>query len=274
MASPAEDVFLKAPCDWFRSEPAFTERLAALVPDHLPTVLGVDHERAWMLMAAVGGAGSEPPPTVGAAAARALAQLQIDLIPHLDELRAVGLPDRTLGPTLAGLADLLTSSVELDQLRDDDRADLGAMQPWLVEQLEAFAAIAVPYSIGHGDCHIGNVAVDRDDLVIYDWTDASVTFPFLDAVLLADSTGPDHRDGVLAAYADVWTGLCERTDVESMLAAASLVNDVFQAISYEGIYRSREADSLWEMRGVVAWKLGHLLNAWRTATGRVEPASA
>ena len=47
----------------------------------------------------------------------------------------------------------------------------------------------MPYTLGHGDLHLGNVALVDDHVLLFDWTDAAVTFPALDIALLARSSG-------------------------------------------------------------------------------------
>jgi aminoglycoside phosphotransferase (APT) family kinase protein len=263
----AGPIFFKAACDWFRAEPAITQTIAEIAPIAMPGVLAVDHTRAWMLMDPLPGDGVEPPSAVAVPAATALGRLQVSLVDHLPTLRAAGLPDRTLQPTCAGLTAVVEDSIELDQLTADERVAAKEMLPWLVGRVEAFADIGPPYSVAHGDLHLGNVAADDTRLTLYDWTDAAVSFPFLDAAHLAASTHSDTDVGprVLAAYADVWSEAYERAKVERMLEHAALVNRAYQMVSYEGIYRSREPDSLWEMRGIVALSLRQLIEQWRAA---------
>ena len=265
--APAEPVFFKATCEWFRAEPAFTQAIAAITPDHLPRVLAVDHPRAWMLMDPLPGDGTEPPLAEAVPAGVVQARLQMELVGHLPVLRAAGLPDRTLEPTRAGLTAVVEDSVELSQLTADERADASTALPWLLERLDAFAEIGLPYSVAHGDLHIGNVAVAGDELTLYDWTDAAISFPFLDAAHLAASARAEVGGKVLAAYADVWSEGYDRVDVERMLDQAPLLDRVYQMISYEGIYRSREPDSMWEMRGIVALSLRRLTEQWRASSG-------
>jgi len=141
------------------------------------------------------------------------------------------------------------------------------MLPWLIDRLEAFATVGLPYSVAHGDLHLGNLAVDGDEMTLYDWTDAAISFPFLDAAHLAASARAEVGGSVLAAYADVWSEGYDRVDVERMLELAPLLDRVYQMISYEGIYRSREPDSMWEMRGIVALSLRQLTEQWRLSSG-------
>jgi hypothetical protein len=46
--------------------------------------------------------------------------------------------------------------------------------------------------------------------------------------------------------------------IDAALTLAAPVDRIYQAISYERIYRAQEPDSRWEMRGVVANALRRL----------------
>ena len=123
---------------------------------------------------------------------------------HLAELRAAGAPDRTLEPTLENLAMIVSDSVELDQLTVEERDRVRKAEPWLAQQLRTLSESGLPYTISHGDLHGGNIAAGGGRLVIFDWTDAAISFPTLDAVLLARSATDAYRDATMAAYIGEW----------------------------------------------------------------------
>jgi hypothetical protein len=62
----------------------------------------------------------------------------------------------------------------------------------------------------------------------------------------------------------IWRDAFPEADVDRALALAPLVNKVFQAISYEGIYRAQEPAARWEMPGIVAATLRELAEAYET----------
>ncbi len=47
---------------------------------------------------------------------------------------------------------------------------------------------------------------------------------------------------------------------------APLANQIYQAISYEGIYRAQEDRTRWEIGGVVARTLRSLAEQWQAST--------
>lgn len=256
-------VYFKAACDHFRAEPTITAAVARHCPAAVPDLIAVDAARGWMLMRALEGASDERDPRLAPVAARTMASIQLMMSDHLAELASAGAPDRTLGPTLSALRQVVEGSLELDQLDDSERRTAVAMLPWLADRVVALAEAGLPYSLGHGDLHLGNVAPTADHLVIFDWTDAAVTFPVLDVALLARSAGDEMAPAVRAAYAEVWREARDEAVVDAALALAPLVNTAYQLVTYEGIYRAQEPRTRWEMGGVVARTLRDLGQQWR-----------
>lgn len=245
------EVFFKATGEWFRAEPKITQTLTQLAPDRVPQVLSVDADRPWMLMEPFPETEPDPTPELTFRAAEVLAEVQIAALNHQEELQAAGCPDRTLSATLAGLSVIIHESLELEQLTPEERTRAEEAEPVLAQQVIDLYDCGVPSTLGHGDLHIGNVAADGDHLVLFDWTDGCLTHPFIDAVHLSRSAG-DKADEVLHAYAEIWRRQCPDADIDRAVALAPHVNKIFQAISFEGIYRAQEDAAHWEMSGVVA----------------------
>ena len=259
-------VFFKAACPWFRAEPALTQFVAGIAGRTVPELIAVDTERGWMLMRAFEQDDHERDAQAAVPAAREIARLQVILADRIGELLDIGAPDRRLAKTVEALTKIITDSVELDQLSADEQRAAQSALPFLIDQLTALEATGMPYTLGHGDLHLGNVALVDDHVLLFDWTDAAVTFPVLDIALLAQSSGVDDRDAVLAAYAEVWRESHPASDIDEALGLAPLANQIYQAISYEGIYRAQEERTRWELGGVVARRLRSLGQQWRTNT--------
>ena len=257
-AAGEESVWFKATCDWFRAEAAITEVLATFVADLVPSLITIDRERSWMLMAPLPGPDLRDQPAYAPIAAAAVASTQLSSIGHLGSLTAAGCPDRTVQPTLDALHGLVHGSVELDALTPEERAAAVAAEPWIAEQVSELFASPVPSTIVHGDCHLGNIAADGDRAVLYDWTDGCISHPFLDGVHLARSAGDEHHDAIKAAYTAPWREAYPDAEVDRTWELARFGDHVFQAISYEAIYRAQEAASRWEMSGIVAGTLRQL----------------
>lgn len=235
----ADSVFVKAACDWFRAEPAITALLHRVAGDLVPEVLGTNPDRGWLLMAPLPAGGGETPTAAGPPAAAALARIQVLMLDHFEELGAAGVADRRLAETAAGFTAVLADEAVSARLTLDERRTAAAMRPWLVDQLVALAGCGMPYSLGHGDLHLGNVAYADGRAVLYDWTDAALTFPALDVELLAGSAG-DAGPATRQAYVEVWREVVGEAAVATALRHAPAANLAYQAISYHGIARAVE----------------------------------
>ncbi|GGB62711.1 phosphotransferase [Deinococcus soli (ex Cha et al. 2016)] len=258
------DVYVKAVPDFFAREVTVTCALAG-VPGAAPPVLAADARRGLLLLDGCGEAGGDPP-----AVLRQLAQVQRATLPLLPEL---DLRDRGPAYLLAQL-DALFSDASLhadehgphpDALTPEEAAALRARRPDLEAALERLRVSPVPLTLGHGDLHGGNVTTRGKQVTLLDWSDASLTHPFLDAnpaYLFPDGTDPDPAmlDTARDAYLREWTDLAPLDDLRALHADATLAGEVYRALGYfDGIQGAVEDRREWA--GAHLWHLRRLLPA-------------
>jgi aminoglycoside phosphotransferase (APT) family kinase protein len=253
--SGEEAVVFKASCDWFAAEPAITRFVGSLGERCVPTVLAVEESRGWMLMAEMTGVEGDPEDAEARLAlaldvAPHIARLQLASLPRLAELRAAGAPDRGLAATIEAFGRLLDDSLEPQELDGTELDGLRRREPWLREQLTSLYAAGIPVALTHGDLHLDNVADDRCGPVAYDWSDASISHPFIDGFHLATRVRQEDRAAVHAAYTAPWAEAFPEADVDGTMRLAQLADRIFEAISYEGIQLHQEDASRWELSGV------------------------
>ena len=152
-------------------------------------------------------------------------------------------------------------SVELECLTPARREAAVAIVPWVKRRLEDFFGCGIAESLVHGDLHPGNVS-GGDRPVIFDWTDACISHPYLDGAHLARAADEGQCAAVKRAYIAPWHG---RGDHARAWDLAPFANRVFQAVTYEAIYRAQEDASRWEMAGVVARTLEELADLHRAS---------
>jgi aminoglycoside phosphotransferase (APT) family kinase protein len=255
-------VWFKASCPHFHAEPALTLLVAAMLPEHAPPILGADEQRSWLLMEELLGASEDheddPPAGIGLAAARTAAILQLRSRDHLAEIEAAGVPVRPLTSTLHQFDEILSDGVELDQLTHEELAAARSVRDDVHAVVEELDSLGIPDTLVHGDLHTGNVAHDGDSLVLYDWSDAAVSHPFLDVVLLTQRLPEDESLAARERYAETWRAAYPDLDVTRALELADPANTIYQMVTFEQIYRAQEEASLWEMRGVVSRMLRKL----------------
>lgn len=249
-------VWFKASCRHFHAEPALTRLVGGMLPEHTPPVVAADEERAWLLMDEMSGADEEqseaPPEGLGPAAARIVATLQLRSLEHLEEIEDAGVPVRGLTETWHGFEEILAGSIELDELTPEELATARAHRGEVRAVFDELAALGLPETLVHGDLHPGNVAHHGEALMLYDWSDAAVSHPFLDAVHLLQRIPELEKDATRDAYAGPWRAAYPDVDVARGLELAAQVNTIFQMVTYEQLCRAIEDASYWEMRGVVA----------------------
>jgi hypothetical protein len=187
----AGKVYFKAGGPTQQFEPALLELLNAHRPGSVLAPLATDAARGWSLQ-----------PDGGATLRQALqGKLDVDLWARLladyarlqiasagwqPELLATGLPDQRL-EQIPGALRAIVADPELQLVRDEEDFLTQAQFDRLkgmdaeFEQLCAeLRASPIPAALEHGDLHDGNIFASGQ---IYDWGDASLTFPFFTLIL-------------------------------------------------------------------------------------------
>lgn len=163
----------------FANEPLVTQRLAERFPGRVPMPLAIDPERGWMLLEDFGPSLRE---TRGKdAPALVLVDyplLQQQTLGQETELLALGCVDRRPAHLLSELPLLLNDSDFLAPLTEEQHTKLLSVD-WRTK-IAAFTD--TPCALVHGDLHTGNVASGKNNLLYFDWTDASVGLPWLDVL--------------------------------------------------------------------------------------------
>lgn len=246
----------------FVNEAVATAALAQRFSGQIPTPLCVDADRNWMLLADFGAeVGWKAPLEVRSEALAAFARLQIASVQQFDTLKAIGCSDRRLDKLAAQVDPLLNDPAMLAYVNAAEGARLRAVAPQLKALCHQLASYNVPYTLVHGDIHMGNIAHPNSTFLFFDWTDACIAHPFLDMIdilLTKDSAAQTQlRDRYLAE----WTAY---EPMERLLAMWSLVYPLcalHQAVSYQQIIAHCEPAARFTMDGAMALWFGKILES-------------
>jgi hypothetical protein len=225
------DVWFKANDVSMRHEGALVELLAEECPVLVAAPLATDHDRGWLLSPDAGESLRSVSPRVGTldhwlTLLPAYAEAQLRMVPHVDRLIALGVPDRRLAALPTAYARLVEEVDAAPRFRE---------AVGLVEDLcERLAAFEIDETLNHDDLHDGQVHLRDGQLRILDWGDACVSHPFftlsvtlqgvlswgLDDVENSVDTTP-FRDAYLAPFRERWGGdLAAACDVAMRLGWA------------------------------------------------------
>ena len=207
-------LWAKAVPSVFAHEIAVTELLADVDPGIVPPVVAADRGLGRIITEHVEGStlsviGDDP--VVWTATLSRLAEIQRVLAADLDALRVAGVAAAPLDRLAVSVPALLADDDLLrvgrpGGLSSSEAASLRRREPALVEACRDLAASGVPDSLEHGDLAADEIILGPMGPVFLDWSDGSITHPFLSAASLLRSstaTGGD-ADGLVSAYLGPW----------------------------------------------------------------------
>jgi hypothetical protein len=254
----------------FAHEIAVTGLLADLDPGLVPPLIAADPAAGRLLTAHVDGpllADVTEPAAWSATLAR-LAETQRVLAAERGRLVVAGVVSAPLD-TLASEIPALLEDRELLRvgeaggMTETDWSTLRGHAAELQAACLGLAASGVPDSLDHGDLSAAQVIVGEMGPVIFDWSDATITHPFLAlAAFDADESGTQ-------AYLDAWQTRLSPSDALDAVRAARLVEPLHLARSF----RDRILPGLeqpWELDRVVPARLTDL--AWELEHGHARVA--
>lgn len=226
------DTYLKAVPEALAHEIGLTSWLAANFPDRVLPVLAADVSRGLMLLPDGGPRLREAPTDLRGweRLVAEYAELQLLVAPHVDELLALGVPDRRLSRLPDALAAVLPAGDE-------------AVVRYR-ELCARLAALGLPETLQMDDLHDGNVFVQGDRRRVFDWGDASISHPF--ACL----------EMILATFAETWEVDRDAPAVERVREAYL---EPFRALATPGVLRRAAAlaGRVVPTVRILAWQLAH-----------------
>ncbi len=246
----------------FVNEAVTTATLARLFPGQIPMPLCVDMDRNWMLLRDFGAeVGWKAPLEVRGEALAAFARLQIASVQEFDTLKAIGCFDRRLDRLAAQVDPLFNDPAMLAYVNEADGARLRALAPQLQARCHQLASYNVPYTLVHGDIHMGNIARPNSAFLFFDWTDACIAHPFLDMIDILLAKDPAAQTQLRDRYLAEWTAY---EPMERLLEMWSLVYPLcalHQAVSYQQIIAHCEPAARFTIADAMPLWFGKILEA-------------
>src|SRR5262249_8721470 len=218
-------VYFKASSMALASEAKLTVELANWFPNNSVRIVAADETRNSLLMEDYGRRSLqellEEPDCALATVEHVLnvySTMQIDTADRADTLLSTGIPDQRLSIIASDFEELLS---EVESLRieipgiltDEEYRRLQDLAPEVCSRCERLGRFAIPQTIEHGDFHPGQIFLREGDVILTDWSDASISHPFLSLPFEFDSgfvnqfrsTPEVVRQRLREAYLRPWT---------------------------------------------------------------------
>ena len=235
--------WFKEPAPMMAFEPALTALVSGRSPDLGPEVLG--WEGRWLLTRDAGPqlralleADTGAAPTWEEILPR-YAELQLALVDDVDELSALGAPDKRPQVVLADYPRLVEEVRGIEQV-PVERARLKELRPALERVAEALSG-PVPVTVIHEEVHEGNVFVRSAHARILDWGEAAISHPF--AGLTNTLRDIAYRRGLEPSgpevlrlrdiYLESWTGFAPLGELRTIFADGYLLGALCRAVTWE-----------------------------------------
>jgi hypothetical protein len=232
------------PAVWFKAvgKPSLREfpitlEMARLLPQHLPPILATRPAwHGWLALEVKGTSlGETQDPQQWAAAASALANLQIASIDRSDLLLNLGARDlrspvlsKLVRPCLDSMGQLMEKQTTVPP-PVLSRRELTLLGERIEEALSLNAAAGIPDALGHLDLNPGNVIVSEGQCVFLDWAETYVGNPFFSFQYLVEhsrrmaSLDGTTESGRTSAYAEKWQPVISPESIKEALGFSPML---------------------------------------------------
>jgi len=176
-----------------------------------------------------------------------------------DNVLAIPCADRSLEFMPEQLAKVLEDDYVKQLANQDDLDYLADNFSTIEKSVKELAQGAIPHTLIHGDLHMGNVAFDGDNTVFLDWTDASYSHPFFDAI--HDIYFWDDRaiaDKLRDEYLNLWVKHLGDVSYDELLRLWNLATPLYlmqRVITDHSFVENMEMSSQYEFRDGCVWFL-------------------
>lgn len=207
---------------------------------YIPAVIAADDSKGWLLMKEVQGellgkAGREQD---WREALLALAEVQKLSVKEAGRLREAGVPVRPLASVVnSGLRPAAEALLKDGIITDGQFSRLEESIPEANLVCSVLENPLVPLSLEHGDFFWGNIILEEGLPIIYDWSDSSLSHPFLSAAVFlseaAELFSEEFADELLEAYLGCWAEWGSEEDLRKEYLNVQRIAPLFGLAVYE-----------------------------------------
>jgi hypothetical protein len=240
------------PAVWFKAvgEPnlhefPITTTLAKNFPNYVPALIATQPSwNGWLAFEADGWTLNEKSDLVAwKKAAGTLANLQIESVPEINELRRVGcrnviIPNLLdqIEPFFALMEELMARQLKVPPAVLS-REELGRLAVHAKDACARITEIGLPDTLGHLDFNMGNIVDSSEGCVFLDWAEAYVGHPFFTFEYLREHLARTHpsentwQSEVTSCYLEQWNSVASPEQISQALKITPLIAVLAYAVS-------------------------------------------
>ncbi|MDE5413307.1 phosphotransferase [Alkalihalobacterium chitinilyticum] len=181
--------YFKAVPNIFSHEPSISLFLFQNHPSDVPEIINIEVEKKWYVMKAIRGPllGRTKKMEYWKQSILRLADIQKHSALHRNELEKLKCPIRPIPNILQDYLDgSLQQLANKNEISSETYNKLITSAPIILEKSRSLISTKVPLSLDHGDFFGGNIIVQNGKPIIYDWSDCSLSHPFLSIVVFLE----------------------------------------------------------------------------------------
>ncbi|UJL46072.1 aminoglycoside phosphotransferase family protein [Virgibacillus sp. NKC19-16] len=184
-----DNYYFKAVPGVFSHEPSIHNYLAEHYPSYVPEVIALDLEKNWYIIDELQGdlLGESTNISHWEKALHRMVTIQKGSLIHKDKLQKLGCPVRPFIEILNNhLEESLGELASNNNMSLEKHIALKKKIPSVLSLVRRLHESRLPISLEHGDLFGGNIMVQQGQPVIYDWSDSSLSHPFLSVIVLLE----------------------------------------------------------------------------------------
>ncbi len=230
----------------FVKEGAIMAYLNRLYPELVPAPIAFDEARNFFISADFGPVATELDSEARFAMLREIVTMQRKSADKIPDLLANGCIDRR--HFLQQITECFQDADAYVGLSEEETLRLKAALPELKRRAQILHDSPLPATLIHGDLHQGNIQLDNEKVTIFDWSDAAVGFPWVDALLVL-FTSEEEQTAARDVYLACWESYAPIATLRTLWELWLPLFYIHHAISYFSIFANLDPTTSWELGG-------------------------
>ncbi|SFL91524.1 Phosphotransferase enzyme family protein [Gracilibacillus orientalis] len=203
--------YFKAVPKTFAHEALVHRYISGQYPSYVPEIIAINENRNWYIMSEIQGdlLGKSKEIEHWQKAVHRIIDIQKNSYIHKKRLQKLGCPERPLVEVLNNyLEQSLEGLVDSNYISKANYTVLKQSIPSMLSLVHQLDDSYLPKALDHGDLFGGNIIVQNGQPIIYDWSDSSLTHPFLSVVVILEEISEifsnNQSNSLLESYIKEW----------------------------------------------------------------------